>query len=175
MAYGMVVVMKGAVRRWMWMTKRGYSRNGRDVSGNKTNEKLTKTVKGKRIASINKRWGGANTTVSNQRRNTSIDMDHPASTNICIPWHQVITAAIILPDPTIIIITTTFYIAVTDRGLLLLDQPVMGRPLRHLARVAPCSVLSHENTMSGGHFQAQANFRLKSFNYRQTSRTYLED
>ena len=99
--------MKGAVRQWMWMMKRGYSRNGRDVSGNKTNEKLTKTVKGKQIASINKRWGGANTTVSNQRRNTSIDMDHPASTNICIPWHQVITAAIILPDPTIIIIYGT--------------------------------------------------------------------
>ena len=71
-----------------------------------------------------------------------------------------------------IIITTTSYIVITDRGQLRLGQLVSGRPLRRPAR-APCSVLSHENMELGGHFQAQVNFPLESFNYRRISRTYL--
>ena len=74
-----------------------------------------------------------------------------------------------LPDPTIIIITAS-YTTITDSGQLLLDQPVMEHPLRHLAWGAPCSGLGHGNVMPRGHFQA--NFHPKLFNYRRTSFTH---
>jgi hypothetical protein len=85
--------------------------------------------------------------------------------------HANARAPIIPLDPTTIV-TTTFYIIITDRGQLLLGQPVTGRPLHRLARAAPCSVPSHENTMLGGHFQARVNFPLPSPNCQRTSRMY---